>query len=117
MKSKTLALFLALVASRGLLAADGPTEELPAIPMAPPAAGLPAYPAITKKETPEEHAARLKWFREARFGMFIHWGVYAVAAGWWQGRPAGAEWIMNRAKIPVAEYRPLASQKSAILIS
>jgi alpha-L-fucosidase len=113
MKSKSFALFLALVAFHGLLAADGPVAQPPPILMAPPAAGLPAYPAITKKETPEEHAARLKWFREARFGMFIHWGVYAVAGGWWQGRPAGAEWIMNRAKIPVAEYRPLASDFTA----
>jgi alpha-L-fucosidase len=112
MKSKTLALFLALAASHRLLAADGPAMQSPAIPMAPPAAGLPAYPAIVKKETPEEHAARLKWFREARFGMFIHWGVYAVPAGVWQGKPAGAEWIMNRAKISVAEYRPLASDFS-----
>ena len=113
MKSKSLALFLALVAFHRLLAADGPVAQPSAIQMAPPAAGLPAYPAIVKKETPEEHAARLKWFREARFGMFIHWGVYAVPAGWWQGKPAGAEWIMNRAKITVAEYRPLASDFTA----
>ena len=113
MKSKPLALFLVLVACNSLSAADGPAAQIPAIQMAPPAAGLPAYPAIVRKESPEEHAARLKWFREARFGMFIHWGVYAVAGGWWQGRPAGAEWIMNRAKIKVAEYRPLASDFTA----
>jgi len=108
MKSTLLVFFVALTAAHGLLAADRPATQAPAIQMAPPAAGLPAYPAIVKEETPEEHAARLKWFREARFGLFIHWGVYAVPAGVWQGKPAGAEWIMNRAKITVAEYRPLA---------
>ncbi len=55
---------------------------------------------------------RLKWWREARFGMFIHWGVYSVPAGEWKGRPIPGigEWIMNRAKIPVAEYEKLADQ-------
>jgi alpha-L-fucosidase len=81
--------------------------------MAPPAAGLPALPAVVRNETPEQHEARLKWFREARFGMFIHWGVYAVPAGTWQGRPSGAEWIMNDAKIPVADYRALAKNFTA----
>jgi alpha-L-fucosidase len=53
---------------------------------------------------------RLKWFREARFGMFIHWGLYAVPEGEWKGKliPGLGEWIMNRAKIPVAEYEQLA---------
>jgi alpha-L-fucosidase len=55
---------------------------------------------------------RLRWFREARFGMFIHWGLYAVPAGEWKGKliPGIGEWIMNRAKIPVAEYEQLAPQ-------
>ena len=55
---------------------------------------------------------RLQWWREARFGMFIHWGLYAVPAGEWKGKPIAGlgEWIMNRAKIPVAEYEPLARQ-------
>src|SRR6186997_1081747 len=53
---------------------------------------------------------RLKWFREARFGMFIHWGLYAVPEGEWKGKliPGLGEWIMNRAKIPVSEYEQLA---------
>ena len=55
---------------------------------------------------------RLKWWREARFGMFIHWGLYSVPAGEWKGKliPGIGEWIMNRAKIPVAEYEQLAPQ-------
>src|SRR4051812_12165868 len=50
--------------------------------------------------------ARMKWWREARFGMFIHWGVYSVPAGTWQGKqvPGIGEWIMNRGRIPVADY-------------
>ena len=81
--------------------------------MAPPAAGLPALPAVVRAETPEQHDARLKWFREARFGLFIHWGVYAVPAGMWQGKSVGAEWIMNRGKIPVADYRAFAKDFTA----
>src|SRR3970040_1551700 len=46
---------------------------------------------------------RMEWWREARFGMFIHWGLYAVPAGQWKGKliPGLGAWIMNRAKIPV----------------
>ncbi len=63
-------------------------------------------------ETPGERDARLKWWREARFGMFIHWGVYSVPAGIYKGEQVKGigEWIMNRAKIPVAEYRDYAKQ-------
>ncbi len=81
--------------------------------MAPPAAGLPALPAVVRHEPPEQQDARLQWFREARFGLFIHWGVYAVPAGFWQGKPTSAEWIMNRGKIPVADYRAFAKDFTA----
>jgi len=59
-----------------------------------------------------EQAARMKWFREAKFGLFIHWGLYAIPAGEWKGQPIAGigEWIMNRAKIPVKEYEQLAAQ-------
>lgn len=52
----------------------------------------------------------MEWWREARFGMFIHWGLYAQPAGEWKGEqiPGISEWIMARAKIPVAEYEKLA---------
>src|SRR6185436_10684623 len=58
------------------------------------------------------HEARMKWWREARFGMFIHWGVYSVPAGTYQGRqiPDLGEWIMLNAKIPMAEYAGYAKQ-------
>jgi alpha-L-fucosidase len=56
--------------------------------------------------------ARMAWWREARFGMFIHWGVYAVPAGTHNGQRINriGEWIMNRGKIPVAEYKAYAKQ-------
>ena len=47
---------------------------------------------------------RLNWWREARFGMFIHWGLYAVPAGEWNGRTEYGEWIRHTAKIPIGEY-------------
>jgi alpha-L-fucosidase len=56
---------------------------------------------------------RMKWWREARFGMFIHWGVYAQMAGVYNGHEqarGGAEWILNRMKVPVAEYKAIAKQ-------
>jgi alpha-L-fucosidase len=56
--------------------------------------------------------ARLAWFRDAKYGLFIHWGLYAIPAGEWKGKtiPGIGEWIMNRARIPVKEYEQLASQ-------
>jgi alpha-L-fucosidase len=54
------------------------------------------------EETPAERDARMQWWREARFGMFIHWGVYSVL-----GR---GEWVMHSEKIPVAEYEKLVPQ-------
>ena len=47
---------------------------------------------------------RLDWWREARFGMFIHWGLYAVPAGEWNGRTDYGEWIRSNAKIPLDVY-------------
>lgn len=63
-------------------------------------------------DSPEARAARLAWFKQAKYGMFIHWGLYAVPAGQWKGQqiPGLGEWIMNRAKIPVKEYEQLTKQ-------
>lgn len=58
------------------------------------------------------HDQRMQWWRDARFGMFIHWGDYAQLAGNYKGQQVarGGEWIMNRAKIPVTEYQQFAKQ-------
>jgi alpha-L-fucosidase len=61
-------------------------------------------------ETPEQHDARMKWFREARFGMFIHWGVYSVPAGEWQGKTNYAEWFLEETHMPVSQYEKYAQQ-------
>ena len=60
----------------------------------------------------DTHEQRMKWWREARFGMFIHWGVYSVPAGIWHGDQSKhiGEWLMLDYKIPVAEYGALAAQ-------
>src|SRR5688572_31877506 len=64
-------------------------------------------------------AKRLEWFHEAKYGLFIHWGLYAIPAGQWKGRriPGIGEWIMNRAQIPVKEYEQLAKQFNPVKFS
>ena len=65
-----------------------------------------------KVQSSPEHDARMAWFREAKYGLFIHWGLYAIPAGVWKGkaiRPS-SEWIMAHAQIPVAEYEKLAGE-------
>jgi len=59
---------------------------------------------------------RMDWWRDARFGMFIHWGLYAVPAGTYQGERVGGigEWIMNNGKIPIEEYEKFAGQFNPI---
>ncbi len=64
------------------------------------------------EESKEQRDARMHWWREAKFGMFIHWGVYSVPAGTYHGKqiPGIGEWIMRNAEIPVAEYKAFAKQ-------
>jgi alpha-L-fucosidase len=75
-------------------------------------APTPPAAATDKPETAQQRDARMAWWRAARFGMFIHWGVYAVPAGFYQDKPVPGigEWIMNRGKIPMAEYQQYAKQ-------
>ena len=56
-------------------------------------------------------ATNLAWFTNARFGLFLHWGLYAVPAGVWEGRqvPYIGEWIQHEELIPLAEYEKLAA--------
>src|SRR6476659_1058642 len=55
---------------------------------------------------------RMEWWRDARFGLFIHWGLYSIPAGEWKGKEISGigEWIMKHAQIPAVEYRQLAKQ-------
>lgn len=72
----------------------------------------PANPAPLREDSSDDQPDRMGWWRDARFGMFIHWGVYAVPAGEWDGKTVGgaSEWIMQTAKIPMSRYEPLAEQ-------
>ena len=73
------------------------------------------YAAWLKMHSSPQKVAAMEWYKQARFGMFIHWGVYSQAAGSWKGkkieqgqRPFVAEWIMNAFQISRAEYREYA---------
>src|SRR6266702_3849857 len=61
-----------------------------------------AQPQTAPAAAEAYRARRMKWWHEARFGMFIHWGLYSVL-----GRH---EWVMENEGIPVSEYAPLAKQ-------
>ena len=75
------------------------------------AGGFVQPPRPTTSADPQKEQ-RLRWFREAKYGLFIHWGLYAIPAGQWQGkRTLGlGEWIMFRAPVPVRQYETLTSQ-------
>jgi alpha-L-fucosidase len=62
------------------------------------------------KESMKTHDQRVKWWREAKFGMFIHWGIYSLPGGEWKGKQVSgyAEHLMRKEKIPRAEYLALA---------
>jgi alpha-L-fucosidase len=76
------------------------------------AAALAAPAAAAPPESAQERDRRMAWWREARFGMFIHWGLYAVPAGEWKGQRTEkiGEWIMKNLRIPIADYETLVPQ-------
>ena len=103
--SKPIIALLLIIAGLHPAAADtqqAPTEGFTIIETAANASAL--------SETPAQHDTRMAWWREAKFGLFIHWGVYAVPAGKYGKNTSHGEWIMNAAKIPVAEYKVYANQ-------
>ncbi len=68
--------------------------------------------AQNKQAAGLSHDAKMEWWREAKFGLFVHWGPYCLYGGVYNGfnqHRGGAEWIMNRCKISVREYRAKAS--------
>jgi alpha-L-fucosidase len=66
------------------------------------AAAAPLTQSLVAATGDDDRERRMKWWHEARFGMFIHWGLYSVL-----GRH---EWVMENEGIPVAEYEQLAKQ-------
>lgn len=77
-----------------------------AVQAATPAAAMPKPAATASGESQAAFDARMRWWREARFGMFVHWGLYSAAAGRWNGEPVkgSAEWIQRNAHVPADEY-------------
>ena len=91
------------ITRRKLLIGTGAAAAAAALPLR----GEALYAAVLQAGRPNENTGdqadrerRMKWWHEARFGMFIHWGLYSVL-----GRH---EWVMENEGIPVAEYEPLA---------
>jgi len=71
-----------------------------------------AAQAPAPKPPDQAKQKRLEWFRDAKYGMFIHWGLYAIPGGEWHGRRCLGlgEWVMNRCQVPVKDYEKLAAQ-------
>ena len=75
-------------------------------------AAKPAAAAPAKKPLDPAAERAIRWWREGRYGLFIHWGLYSALAGEWKGwqTPNIGEWIMHDGKIPVSEYEKIAGQ-------
>jgi alpha-L-fucosidase len=71
-----------------------------------------AFGQTPQRPTDAAKEKRLEWFRDAKYGLFIHWGLYAIPAGQWNGkRSLGlGEWVMLRSAVPVKEYETLAGR-------
>jgi len=65
---------------------------------------------VQASESAAERDQRMAWFRDARFGLFIHWGVYSVPAGEWNGKTNYGEWFLEETKMPVSQYEKFAGQ-------
>lgn len=63
--------------------------------------------SLVSLESPESVAKRLQWWSDARFGMFIHWGLYAQDGCFWKGQDGKTEHMMRHLQIPIAEYKKL----------
>ena len=68
--------------------------------------------AQTATETPAQLEARTQWWREAKFGMFIHWGIYAVPADSTdlEGRRKIGEWYLSNKHMQVRDYERFAAE-------
>ena len=65
---------------------------------------------LKSNESPEVIAKRLEWWKDARFGMFIHWGIYAQDGCFWNGKDGRSEHMMRVLEIPIAEYQKIATK-------
>src|SRR4030095_12715245 len=67
-------------------------------------------PGTDPAQVPANQVERMAWWRDARFGMFIHWGLYAIPAGKWNNVTGHGEWIRDSAHIPVDVYEKFQPQ-------
>ena len=77
------------------------------IPTRPVAADGPIENQTAEMQAQKDRDTRMQWWREARFGMFVHWGLYSIPAGQWGERKwekGGVEWIQQRAGVPADVY-------------
>ena len=67
---------------------------------------------FSSREEYDAHKLRIGWWREAKLGLFLQWGIYSVPAGSWNnGKTMGnSEWLMNYLRIPIKEYEKFAAQ-------
>ncbi len=84
------------------LAAGGIFAAAVLMSVAPYALADDAKPDTETAETPAQRDARMAWFREARFGLFIHWGVYSVPAGEYKDKTGLGEWFLEETHMPVS---------------
>lgn len=68
------------------------------------------FPATAVKAATTENKNKMEWWRDAKFGMFIHWGIYSVPAGKWDNKSDYAEWIMWQASLSKSTYGNFANQ-------
>jgi alpha-L-fucosidase len=68
-------------------------------------------------ESRAQYEARMDWWSQARFGMFIHWGLYSIPAGEWKGSTNHAEWIRTTAQIPLTEYDKFVGQFNPVKLN
>lgn len=73
-----------------------------------PAAGDETHAAVA--ETREQRDARMQWWREAKFGLFVHYGLYSGLGGVFRGQPGGAEWIQRNLELDTETYAGEASK-------
>ena len=105
---RSLVALSALICTCASVAKEGTAPDAnPSASVAASGALSPEPPPFARYVQPPQKAAALKAWREASFGLFLHFGVYSTFGGEYQGRRSGAyaEWLMQNVHIPVAEYR------------
>jgi alpha-L-fucosidase len=94
----------ALLALLGLTSSQAHTPPPASGPQAPRFEGAAPRGGEAQVEDAAQRDRRMAWWRDARFGLFVHWGLYAIPAGKWGERETHGEWIRTTARIPLEKY-------------